>query len=529
MLENRDMPEIPGVLQPDNIAFELKQTIAQILGLKKVDYFPGSQPTSFERRHIEERLLKHDYYVCEKSDGLRCLLLILADRFPDGSYEEGVFLITRSYEFYRILNIHFPISKENLKQPHNGTLVDGELVLDKRQDNGMKELRYLAFDLLSVNMTSYTARPADKRLAHIQDLIDPYYYYRSKFPEETSTFPFKVSFKKMSTCFKIPKVLSSLPYLPHVSDGLIFTCCETPYVFGTDHSLLKWKPAEENTIDFKIELKFNLFKDEENNDQYYDYDSKPKIELSVWKGGNAYEYFNDLTLTDKEWEEMKSLSEPLNFRIAEVKRNEQGQWNLLRFRDDKANGNHYTVVKKVLHSINDGVTKQELIEASHRIERNWIKRGAERKLMAKERQRGSIHKLPHLQSQPQSQQPPHHQSHNLASAAAHPSKHQFKQQQQQQQSQHGETLQHNFDSGDLEEVINARKRAAAEIMPSYEDDDEDDDEDDEDGDYNNQDEGDGDVSRDDGHTGPSIDGGHDRDDEELDSEGGEGSSKRQKR
>ncbi|ODV90633.1 hypothetical protein CANCADRAFT_108935 [Tortispora caseinolytica NRRL Y-17796] len=369
---------IPGLLMSSDTVGPVKRSIAQLLDRRSYD-FPGAQPVSFASHHIKDELCSYDYYVCEKTNGVRLLLFITQ---IEGS--EVIYLITRSNDYYGLQNaIHFPASTTNFNDSHINTLIDGELVYDRKPD-GTRDTVFLMFDCLVCQSKNLCNRTLDSRLGYLQNFIyEPFRTLCDKFPEDTAQFPFKVEMKHMSPAYSLEKMFNIvMPTLRHETDGLIFTCRETPYQFGTDPKILKWKPEKENSIDFLLTITFPIYVDSETTAQYTDYDSKPACTLSVWTSSSEkqYEVFGEMQLSDQEWEELKSLKEPLNRRVVECYWEAAlGQWRFLRFRDDKTKPNFIDIAKSTFESIQDNVTQEDLLAAEKSIREAWNKRAEERK------------------------------------------------------------------------------------------------------------------------------------------------------
>lgn len=351
-----------------------RSTVADLLHRQKLT-FPGAQPVSFARHHLDE-LQARDYFMCEKTDGVRCLLYLTHIFGEHGEMTEAQFLIDRRNEYYFVKRdtLHIPSPKDFPAGFHVGTLLDGELVR-QRFPNGKQRLAYLIFDLLAVDGEDVTNRPFDKRLARIDQLISkPLRELRKAYPQDVEAMVFQVEMKTMEFPYVTEMMFrEKIPNLPHGNDGLIFTCKETPYVAGTDQHILKWKPPQENTIDFRLLLgAFPMLEDEQG--EYEDWDAKPEVELHVNHGGRdgGYQFFAHLTITDAEWSAMKRMNQQFDGRIIECYM-EKDVWRpklddgCPRFRDDKQDANHISVVESVLESIKDAVTEQDLIADAGRI------------------------------------------------------------------------------------------------------------------------------------------------------------------
>ena len=189
--------------------------------------FPGPQPVSIERVHFE-KLKCNPYVVCEKTDGLRFVLM--AFLFEN---KKITMLIDRSLRMTQI-SLNLP------RSAHMGTLLDGEMV-DKT---------FMVYDAMWVSGEDVKQKNFLDRLEKIELFI--------KGIMRLTKDPIVVKLKKFVTLNELKDFQTDVvPNLPYKTDGLVFTPVNDPVKLGTHENMFKWKPRDQNTIDFQVKFKPN--------------------------------------------------------------------------------------------------------------------------------------------------------------------------------------------------------------------------------------------------------------------------------
>lgn len=362
---------------------------------RKIDYknkqssefmdFPGSHPVTLLKKHIDV-LINEDYYVCEKSDGIRVLLYIHI--FKNKTH---AFFIDRKCKVYAIdLDVH------SIKN----TLFDGELYIDTYDDR--KEMVYSIFDTLIYNDESVTEKNLQERLSYAYK----YVYYNDMRNKAMSknvvntdknednndvdkknnneygnstindnkqnvdgTCNVSLIVKNMSKCYGFCEVYKNIPNLKHKNDGMIFTPVKLPYIPGRCDKLYKWKPTHLNSIDFLLER---------IDDYVY-------VMMCFGKNNNLkiFDYFYDVEgdspnrlhkkVVEMNYSENATFIDPFNF--AEIK----GGWLIYKVRTDKETPNSHKVVVNVMYSLKESLEYEDLEIYFHEIRNAWKEREEEKK------------------------------------------------------------------------------------------------------------------------------------------------------
>jgi len=231
--------------------------------------YPGPQPATLERRHIEAgtdigtlnlRTMPGGYNVTDKADGLRCLLFVADDG--------RVFLVDGGGRVYA--------TGKKADKGIAGTVLDGEWI--RRNRTGGHVSHYYAFDILAYRGdTGVAAEPftiAGEMLGPLSAATKNTRYSVmssavvvlgsavqtvARVPPEENL---QIGVKSFRPCVSGPDIfmkgaaatLEDAKGTPYNTDGLIFTPNSAPLPLGrgTWPEQLKWKPPHENTIDFLV-------------------------------------------------------------------------------------------------------------------------------------------------------------------------------------------------------------------------------------------------------------------------------------
>jgi len=212
---------------------DLKGGMEKVLRMKPNSLsreFPGAQVTSLDLPLLRDVLCRQDFYVCEKTDGERYLMILM----PVGLKKfGGSILMSRKCEMRILKGLEMPT--EFLKDgktilAHNMTILDGELVKPKPVQGKQQRLKYLIFDILALNgdvsevPATGDVRQLDlcNRLRLIRShVLQP--SYSPMYSQLRKRWPIDMGMKEMYLKQHTRHVLSMIPKLPHHNDGLVFT------------------------------------------------------------------------------------------------------------------------------------------------------------------------------------------------------------------------------------------------------------------------------------------------------------------
>ncbi|KAF9622517.1 hypothetical protein IFM89_031921 [Coptis chinensis] len=248
--------DVLGDTITEDYQFRLQGICYRLLKLepmaKENPKFPGAYPITLSKTSL--KLLRERYfYATWKAVGTRYMMLITW---------EGCYLIDKKFHFRRV-QMRFPLKQTNaghLKEFHNFTLLDGEMVIDALPDTQNQERRYLVSDVMAINNVSVFHLPFQERWKMVEKQVIEPRNLEKQFIHQSGNKnyrydmePFRVRRKDFWMLSGAQKILNGfIPKLSHAADGLIFQGRDDPYVPKNHEGLLQWKYT--HNVDFLFEV-----------------------------------------------------------------------------------------------------------------------------------------------------------------------------------------------------------------------------------------------------------------------------------
>lgn len=214
--------------------FEQRNILQEYKNLVKTHHFIGAQPETLQKSDLQN-LYKTSYSVTDKADGERMLLYISGTNSNNSNSNKTVYFLDSNIS--KVLKTNVTVDNKM----KGNTLIDGELVKINNQ------LHFLAFDLIfyeGTDLRGNTDYLLVRRLELLKTIVSQL-DGGDLYAISTKQFIHKNVFLGSEV------ILNSIDEKLYKNDGLIFTPTNEPYPTTKKWAhLLKWKPAELNTIDF---------------------------------------------------------------------------------------------------------------------------------------------------------------------------------------------------------------------------------------------------------------------------------------
>ena len=389
----------------------LQQIINKLKKFGRKFNFPGLQVVNIDREKLQ--FFSHfpnQFLICEKSDGVRYLLI---------HFKNGItILLGRNLEFFEVkltekFTFNNNVSYFNWEIIH---FLDGELVLDNFDNNEFKgneiilngekkKINFLVFDAIVINGENIGALPFFQRLNYLNDLFKEIKIKRKQFSfknnfyseyhneinsssfitnEKLSNelikdlnsiqnsnsqiqcrFTISLYMKDYFTLEQVEEIKNIIPILPHHNDGIIINTNDYPYYSGQSIEIYKWKPNEENTIDFEIQ--YNQQKDIYN---LYVCGEEKLIQVGNLSFKNDYDKekflsgYNSNNINIAECFYDKDLDDPFT--------NKKGGWRFSRYRNDKGKPNFISTYENILKCLEENIDIDEIINTVNENKTNFL-------------------------------------------------------------------------------------------------------------------------------------------------------------
>jgi hypothetical protein len=378
-------------------------------------------------------LLSSPYFAAEKTDGVRYMLLILGNtgaftvdrnfdmrrlppmRFPsradpsvplDNTLLDGELIIERGGTGQSLSNLRSigagipgsggggggpPSAAVDVADAGDDGAASGEAA-GAEPTRKEERLRFLAYDACRVAGRAVCDEPLRLRLMALRrDVLTPRFQLALSEPSALANDIFTLEMKDMFVLPQLPHIFSKvsqaepdasilyafedpLRRLSHGNDGIIFTPAIDPYRPYTCPSLLKWKPANMNSVDFRLQTKWRREGDKP--------DAQPRFVLCVAKQTSIEPFcwitFDEAThqrfasdpkadtriiecVFDPSWHTVEYNPDDHMERTWDNPRVVPGGWRFERIREDKVLPNDFSTVRSIQSSVRDGVTAPELL------------------------------------------------------------------------------------------------------------------------------------------------------------------------